>query len=61
MQVKTGWVHSITSNSIAPNITIEQMKAELRATDCLYDNAKFLSQLGAKIVPAIPDTVIEEA
>jgi|GEM_PF-5141673 len=45
----------------APTITIDQMKAELRAADCLYDDKKIWKQLGAKEVPAIPDTVIQEA
>jgi hypothetical protein len=45
----------------APTVSIEQMKNELRAADCLYDNAKIWKQLGAKNVPAIPDSVIQEA
>jgi hypothetical protein len=45
----------------APTITIEQMKAELRAADCLYDKAESWNQLGAERVPPIPDAVIQEA
>jgi hypothetical protein len=45
----------------APTVSIEQMKNELRAADCLYDNAKIWKELGAKNVPAIPDSVIQEA
>jgi hypothetical protein len=45
----------------APTITIEQMKNELRAADCLYDKAEIWEQLGAKNVPALPDSVIQEA
>jgi hypothetical protein len=45
----------------APTITIDQMKADLRIADCLYDKNEIWKQLGAKEVPAIPDTVIQEA
>jgi hypothetical protein len=44
-----------------PTITIEHMKAELRAADCLYDKKDIWERLGAKEVPAIPDEVIQEA
>jgi hypothetical protein len=54
-------IDSLPAPEAAPTITIEHMKAELRAADCLYDNAKIWEQLGAKEVPAIPDTVIKEA
>jgi hypothetical protein len=46
---------------IAPKITIEQMKAELRTADCLYDNEQIWNQLGAETVPTIPEAVIQEA
>jgi len=45
----------------APTVSMEQMKNELRAADCLYDNAKIWRQLGAGRVPKIPDSVIREA
>ena len=45
----------------APKLSIEQMKAALRAEDCLYDNANIWKHLGAKNVPAIPDAVIQKA
>ena len=45
----------------APTVSIEQMKKKLRDADCLYDNKKIWKQLGAKNVPAIPDSVIQEA
>jgi hypothetical protein len=54
-------LQALTGTEAAQTITIEHMKAELRAADCLYDNAKIWEQLGAKEVPAIPDTVIQEA
>jgi len=45
----------------APKLSIEQMKTELRAADCLYDKAEIWKQLGAKNVPAIPASVIQKA
>jgi hypothetical protein len=45
----------------AKQLTIDEMKPALRAADCLYDNEKIWKQLGAKEVPAIPDSVIQEA
>ena len=45
----------------APTVSMEQMKNELRAADCLYDNAKIWRQLGAGRVPKIPESVIREA
>jgi hypothetical protein len=45
----------------AQRLTIDQMKAELRAADCLYDDSKIWKQLGATKVPKIPDAVIQEA
>jgi hypothetical protein len=44
-----------------PALTIEQIKKDLRAADCLYDRQKIWKQLGAGQVPNIPDTVIQEA
>ena len=45
----------------APKRSIEQMKTELRAADCLYDKGTIWKQLGAKNVPAIPASVIQKA
>jgi hypothetical protein len=45
----------------SPTVSIEQMKNELRAADCLYDKAEIWKQLGAKNVPAIPASVIQKA
>ena len=45
----------------ASTLSIEEMKAVLRAADCLYDDRKIWKQLGAPKVPQIPDTVIQEA
>jgi hypothetical protein len=45
----------------APKLSIEQMKTELRAADCLYDKEEIWKQLGAKNVPAIPASVIKRA
>ena len=54
-------VDTLPAAKTAPKMTIEQMKEVLRAADCLYDDTKRWEQLGAKEVPAIPDTVIQEA
>jgi hypothetical protein len=45
----------------ASTLSIEEMKAVLRAADCLYDDRKIWKQLGATKIPKIPDAVIQEA
>jgi len=45
----------------ASTLSIEEMKAVLRAADCLYDDRKIWEQLGATKIPKIPDAVIQEA
>jgi hypothetical protein len=52
---------TLPAPEIAPIVSVEEMKQVLRAEDCLYDNEEIWMQLGAKEVPAIPDSVIREA
>lgn len=52
---------SLPASKTAPTMTIETMRAVLRDADCLYDDPGRWKQLGAKEVPAIPDTVIQRA
>lgn len=40
---------------------IDEMKTVLREADCLYDKAEIWRQLGAKEVPELPYSVIQEA
>lgn len=42
-------------------MTIEQMKRDLRARDCLYDNPEIWKKLGALEVPELPEAVIRKA
>lgn len=41
--------------------SVEKMKKDLRANDCLYDNRKLWKKLGAGEVPEIPPAVIRKA
>jgi hypothetical protein len=52
---------ALTPAKAAVSITVAEMKAVLREADCLYDKAEIWKQLGAKNVPEIPDSVIQEA